>query len=167
MRMNRNSMLPRAAIKWLQNQLLALCCQWKVCYRGRALSAEVRLRLMAWAAHRVHSASWLLQSLTPNMQIIGIDCSTNPKGMGFALGRIVDGCCQVESAVAGTRHAENVERVCQWLASGTPTLLCVDAPLGGLRRSRHPSAHIRRAALSPKYLISFFVGRQTATSSAN
>ena len=64
------------------------------------------------------------------MQIIGIDCSTNPKGMGFALGRIADGCCQVETAVAGTCHAEHVKRVCQWLASGTPTLLCVDAPLG-------------------------------------
>ncbi len=50
--------------------------------------------------------------------------------MGFALGRLEGGGCRVETAVTGTSHTDNVARVAEWLASDSPSLLCVDAPLG-------------------------------------
>lgn len=64
------------------------------------------------------------------MQIIGIDCASDPRNMGFARGRVRDFHCQLETSVAGTTSEKNIDLVATWLASGDPTLLCIDAPLG-------------------------------------
>ena len=64
------------------------------------------------------------------MQLIGIDCATDPRGMGFARGWIAENGCRVESAAAGSTSEENIELVLGWLKSSESTLLCVDAPLG-------------------------------------
>jgi len=65
-----------------------------------------------------------------NPQIIGIDCSTDPKGMGFARGYVLGGGCSMTSAVSGKNHTVNIALVAGWLAEGPPALICMDAPLG-------------------------------------
>ncbi|WP_187275978.1 DUF429 domain-containing protein [Parahaliea aestuarii] len=84
----------------------------------------LKFSLVVW----IGIASVSLVQMT--LQIIGIDCSTDPRGMGFARGHLVGGNCQLETAAPGTNHAANVRLVAQWLEDGIPSLICVDAPLG-------------------------------------
>jgi len=64
------------------------------------------------------------------MHLIGVDCATNPKAMGFARGRVSEGDCQIDEAVVGTSIARNVELVSEWLDERGPSLITIDAPLG-------------------------------------
>ena len=61
--------------------------------------------------------------------IIGIDCAVQPKDVGLALGRYDGRQVQLVDVVQG-REVDAKATVCGWLASSTPALIALDAPLG-------------------------------------
>lgn len=65
------------------------------------------------------------------MNIIGIDCATDPQRVGIALARHEAGRCAVAAVELGTSHDVLVERIGGWLLSDRSAgLLALDAPLG-------------------------------------
>jgi len=64
------------------------------------------------------------------MFIVGVDCATDPKNMGFARARYHDSKCQVLEAIQGTDYDANIHLVSGWLLEQPNTLICLDAPLG-------------------------------------
>jgi len=62
--------------------------------------------------------------------IIGIDCATDPKKVGIALGEFSGSRCSLVSAEAGTRHTALVDRIASWLPASGPAVIALDAPLG-------------------------------------
>jgi predicted RNase H-like nuclease len=65
------------------------------------------------------------------MTAIGVDCASDPKNVGLALGRFVDGHIAVEAVRRGAREPSPVEVVARWIETrGAPVLLALDAPLG-------------------------------------
>jgi len=64
------------------------------------------------------------------MQLIGIDCATDPRNMGFALGQYRGNTVELECVLTGTSHPQNLQQVARWLERESDTLLCLDAPLG-------------------------------------
>ncbi len=65
------------------------------------------------------------------INIIGIDCATNPADVGIAFGRFSSGHTVVELVQLGSRREEPADIVANWLkGQDDPTLLALDAPLG-------------------------------------
>ena len=65
------------------------------------------------------------------INIIGIDCATNPTDVGIAFGRFYNGHTVVERVEQGSRREEPAAIVATWLKEqDDPTLLALDAPLG-------------------------------------
>lgn len=65
------------------------------------------------------------------INIIGIDCATNPADVGIAFGRFSNGHTVVERIQQGSRREEPADIVATWLkGQDDPTLLALDAPLG-------------------------------------
>ncbi len=65
------------------------------------------------------------------INIIGIDCATDPKNVGIAFGTFSNGHTVVKRVKQGTRQEEPVEIVASFLGGQkAPTLLALDAPLG-------------------------------------
>ena len=63
--------------------------------------------------------------------VVGVDCASDPKNIGLALGRFADGRTVVEAVQRGTGRPSPAEVVAGWVeASGAPVLLALDAPLG-------------------------------------
>jgi len=62
--------------------------------------------------------------------IIGIDCATDAKKVGMALGEFSDGRCSVVSAEVGKNQSSLVQRIADWLPTTGPAVLALDAPLG-------------------------------------
>lgn len=67
-----------------------------------------------------------------NVRIIGIDCATEPKKMGLALGDYLDGVVTVSEARTGGEGKDAPLAVIQhWIGKATgKVLLAIDAPLG-------------------------------------
>lgn len=63
-------------------------------------------------------------------QVIGIDCATDSRKVGLALGRFATGRLEVTKAQCGGTPEELLATVCDWLDSGARVLLALDAPLG-------------------------------------
>lgn len=62
------------------------------------------------------------------VRIIGVDCATDPKKVGLALGVITEDGAALRAVTIGTTWASIDERIASWV---TPrTLLALDAPLG-------------------------------------
>lgn len=65
------------------------------------------------------------------INIIGIDCATNPTDVGIAFGRFSNEHTMVERVEQGSRRDEPADIVAAWLkGQDDPTLLALDAPLG-------------------------------------
>lgn len=65
------------------------------------------------------------------INIIGIDCATDPTNVGIAFGRFSNGHTIVETVQIGSRRKEPSRMVADWLeGQSDPTLLALDAPLG-------------------------------------
>ena len=65
------------------------------------------------------------------VRIVGIDCATDPRNVGYAFGRFVDGETTIEQVAIGTVRLTPLEAITEWLAENTgPTLITLDAPLG-------------------------------------
>jgi len=72
--------------------------------------------------------------------IIGIDCATQDKKIGLALGYFDDDEAQIEQVTVGSMEASIVETVAQWIVRRSSTLIALDAPLGwpvGLDQALH------------------------------
>lgn len=65
------------------------------------------------------------------LQVIGLDCATEPKNMGISLGRFAEGRMQVLEVHSGKRF-KAIAEMAKWLAATLqqPVLLAIDAPLG-------------------------------------
>lgn len=64
------------------------------------------------------------------MNIIGVDCATNPKKVGVAMGKFIDGKCELLSAQQGTTWSSLVQQINVCLPCEGSALLALDAPLG-------------------------------------
>jgi predicted RNase H-like nuclease len=64
------------------------------------------------------------------INIIGIDCATQSKKMGLALGAFNGGETRLKTVAAGTTHEALVATVARWLQEADAALLALDAPLG-------------------------------------
>lgn len=65
-----------------------------------------------------------------NVTLIGIDCATQPKKTGLALG-VWDGTAvTVQKATVGQNNQSIAASIHAWLPTTTPVLLAIDAPLG-------------------------------------
>jgi hypothetical protein len=62
--------------------------------------------------------------------IIGVDCATDPKKVGLALGSLTNGVVAVGTVQCGSRTALPSAVVAEWLASHRDALVAIDAPLG-------------------------------------
>lgn len=71
-----------------------------------------------------------MSSRQPTTQIIGIDCATESKKVGLALGHFTRGELKVTEARCGGTPEALLETICKWLASAERVLLALDAPLG-------------------------------------
>lgn len=65
-----------------------------------------------------------------SVSIVGIDCATDPKRCGLALGSWHNGHGEVLSVATGNRTESIAETIMRWLPTGQPVLLSMDAPLG-------------------------------------
>ena len=64
------------------------------------------------------------------MDIIGIDCATEPRNVGLAHARLCGRGCELVAAELGKRRPSPAQTVAKWLKDSGPTLLALDAPLG-------------------------------------
>lgn len=65
------------------------------------------------------------------INIVGVDCATDPKNVGYAFGSFQDGCTVVEKVALGSAAMPPAQAIADWLANKSgPTLLAMDAPLG-------------------------------------
>lgn len=65
------------------------------------------------------------------INIVGVDCATAPKNVGFAFGSFQNGRTVVEKAALGSTELPPAQAIADWLANRNgPTLLAMDAPLG-------------------------------------
>jgi predicted RNase H-like nuclease len=65
-----------------------------------------------------------------DVTLIGVDCATDPRKVGLALG-VWDGArVRITQVAAGSRTDQPVEIVARWLPARGPCLLALDAPLG-------------------------------------
>lgn len=62
--------------------------------------------------------------------IIGIDCATQAKRVGLALGHDDGRTASITQALLGSMVDSLVDTIATWLAPDIPTLLALDAPLG-------------------------------------
>ena len=73
--------------------------------------------------------------------IIGIDCATQPKNVGLALGHDHEGKTTIDKVFIGSMADSVVDTVAAWASPDAPTLLALDAPLGwpaGLGQNLQP-----------------------------
>lgn len=71
-----------------------------------------------------------MSALQPVTQVIGIDCATESKKVGLALGRFTVDGLRVTKARCGGTPEKLLATVCEWLSSAERVLLALDAPLG-------------------------------------
>ena len=65
------------------------------------------------------------------INIVGVDCATDPKNVGYAFGSFQNGRTVVEKAALGSNELPPAQAIADWLANRSgPTLLAMDAPLG-------------------------------------
>lgn len=65
-----------------------------------------------------------------NTQIIGIDCATDPRKIGLALGSWADGITTITEAETEKSHDLITAQLSNWVAQAPRTLIALDAPLG-------------------------------------
>ena len=65
-----------------------------------------------------------------NRALIGVDCATQARKVGLALGRMEGEIIVVLDAQVGTKDRAPADIVVEWLSREQPALLALDAPLG-------------------------------------
>ena len=84
-----------------------------------------------------------------NVTLIGIDCATQPKKTGLALG-VWDGTAvSVQKAIVGQNKQSIAETIHSWLPTSAPVLLAIDAPLGWPAPLGQALVHHQAGALLP------------------
>ncbi|MDH5178726.1 MAG: DUF429 domain-containing protein [Gammaproteobacteria bacterium] len=78
----------------------------------------------------------------PGIDIIGIDCATEPRDIGLACGNYSNSHLVVTQARKIAKNETVADVICRWIRKGIPCLLAIDAPLGwpaelGEELSRH------------------------------
>jgi predicted RNase H-like nuclease len=66
----------------------------------------------------------------PGVRIIGVDCATEPKVTGIALGQLDNDHLTLADARLGGSRDRLRQTLTGWLSTSGPVLLCLDAPLG-------------------------------------
>lgn len=64
------------------------------------------------------------------LTLIGIDCATDNRKIGLALGSLEGEQVTIRALKAGNRREPNAATVVEWIPDKGPTLLALDAPLG-------------------------------------
>jgi predicted RNase H-like nuclease len=62
--------------------------------------------------------------------VIGVDCATDPRKVGLALGRLSHNGLTLERLATGERDRPVAETILSWLDGSARVLLAIDAPLG-------------------------------------
>jgi predicted nuclease with RNAse H fold len=62
--------------------------------------------------------------------LLGIDCATNPKKTGLALGELHGDVVHIQCCATGTRHEFPAMIAARWLSDYTEAIIALDAPLG-------------------------------------
>mgnify|MGYP005632426763 CR=1 FL=1 len=62
--------------------------------------------------------------------LIGIDCATQTKNIGIALGFFENGKTQIDKVIIGSRNISIVDTIAGWIPISQNTLIAIDAPLG-------------------------------------
>jgi len=62
--------------------------------------------------------------------LIGIDCATQAKNIGIALGFFENGKAQIDKVIIGSRNISIVDTIAGWIPISQNTLIAIDAPLG-------------------------------------
>jgi hypothetical protein len=70
------------------------------------------------------------QTTPQSVTLIGIDCATDPKKTGLAVGDLRGKRLEINEATVGTSHEDIVSQIAGWIDRKTPTVLALDAPLG-------------------------------------
>ena len=68
--------------------------------------------------------------MSTDTQIIGIDCATQPKKVGLAVGRFDKGAVTITEAVTEQSHDLITPKLERWIGQAPRTLIALDAPLG-------------------------------------
>ena len=80
---------------------------------------------MPLAAGRAHESAGLI------VRVIGIDCATDPRWVGYAFARFSDEHTILEQVALGLATRSPIAAIADWLYEGdAPALLALDAPLG-------------------------------------
>ena len=90
--------------------------------------------------------------------IIGVDCAAQPNNTGIARGEIENGRLTIRNVERGNRRRTPAIVLREWLgaASGRPTLLALDAPLGwpvGMGTALHDHRAGRPIEVHPDYMF--------------
>jgi Protein of unknown function (DUF429) len=80
------------------------------------------------------------------IQIIGIDCATDPANVGLACGWHTMANTTVELITTGAKGVPVAPTIAGWLRDGGPTLLALDSPLGWPEPIGRELAHHRAGA---------------------
>jgi len=64
------------------------------------------------------------------IEIIGIDCATNHKKVGFALGNFSGRTAKIKKVTVGSNENSIIEVISGWMNENRPIILALDAPLG-------------------------------------
>ncbi|MYL26521.1 MULTISPECIES: DUF429 domain-containing protein [Halomonadaceae] len=65
------------------------------------------------------------------INIVGIDCASDPRNVGYAFGTFSENGTVVEGAALGSNDLLPAQAIADWLSNRSgPTLLAMDAPLG-------------------------------------
>ena len=64
------------------------------------------------------------------INIIGIDCATEPKKVGLTLGVYQDGGVVIREVMIGSIYASVIRTIESWISTDPPSLIAIDAPLG-------------------------------------
>lgn len=68
------------------------------------------------------------------MIVIGVDCATDEKKMGLALGSVDNKKTTILKVSVGGKNERVVDLIEKWLPEGQPALLALDSPLGWPRK---------------------------------
>ena len=65
------------------------------------------------------------------INIVGVDCASDPRNVGYAFGTFSENGTVVEKVARGSNDLPPAQAIADWLTNRTgPTLLAMDAPLG-------------------------------------
>jgi len=106
------------------------------------------------------------------INIVGIDCATQPQKVGMAIGEYTHNRLVIKDAKKPQKGQSVCESLMDWISGDTPTLLAMDAPLGwpselGEQLSQHHAGDVvetepnRLFRRETDYCIKKMIGKQS------